>query len=496
MSAPLLATLAAQSSLVGALGLGGLWLLRHRSPLDRASWLKLALGLLLALPLLPRLHVPMPAALEAMSPPEPMMTAPAGPAPMAMPLQAKAAFPWQSLSLMLYGVGVAGVLGHLGLGLVVLRRWSRDARPLESDAWRRALAASGAPGSTRLLVSDRIEAPLSWGLRHPVILIDRASAARPGDAPAILAHEAAHIAGADWPVLLVARVATGLFWFNPLVWILVRALVQHCEEAADAQALSRCEPTTYAQTLVSCLAASRHAGALPANGMAAGHGVARRVHQVLGGSPAALLRRSRGAVAGVSGVAMLAVAASLVSFAHAAPAPQEVPTKLVHPDGTVETRSRQSDGHTVIRVVSADGHKVSVTRFGPEDGDTVPPAPPEPPVPPVSPVPPEAPVPPVPPMALADVPSREQIAHIRNEAMREAEQARREALAEANEARMEGERDRREALAEAAQARREADRARAEAMAEALAEARHARIEALAEANEARAQARRAHDDD
>jgi predicted transcriptional regulator len=70
-----LAALAARSSLAAVLGLGGLWLLRRRSPLDRAVWLKLALGLLLAMPLLPRVHIPMPAAVTAMTAPAPVQVA-------------------------------------------------------------------------------------------------------------------------------------------------------------------------------------------------------------------------------------------------------------------------------------------------------------------------------------------------------------------------------------------------------------------------------------
>jgi beta-lactamase regulating signal transducer with metallopeptidase domain len=408
VSPALLGGLAAQSTLGAVLGLGGLWLLRHRSPLDRASWLKLALALLLALPWLPRVQVPMPAALAAMMPVQktatriepthavPVQTSAApyrSTRSVASPSQAPVQLPSVStLALLAYGLGVAALLGHLALGLALLSRWTRRARPLDDRAWQHALRASGAPANTLLLVSDRVRAPLSWGLSRPVILIDPSSALRPADAPAILAHEAAHIAGSDWLALMAARVATALFWFNPLVWVLTRALVQHCEEAADASALQRCAPADYAETLMTCLA-GRAGGmgttrSVPANGMAAGHGLSRRVHQVLDAAPGDLLRRSRGVMVGLTGVASLAVAGSLVSFAAAADLPQLKPGqswRTVHPDGTVESRYRDRNGDTTISVVKADGHHTTVrvvrngghsTVVSDDAADVIPPVPP------------------------------------------------------------------------------------------------------------------------
>ena len=520
MSAALLGGLAAQSTLGAALGLGGLWLLRHRSPLDRAVWLKVALGLLLALPLLPRVSLPMPAAVARLMAPSPTqpamrpalpaqvsMVRPAAPSSAQSPSLSFSSLPLSSLALIAYGAGVAGLLGHLLLGLGMLRRWTRLGQPLRHADWQRALTASGAPTGTRLLVSARVKAPLSWGLRHPVILIDMASAGRPADAPAILAHEAAHIARADWLALMGARVATALFWFNPLVWVMARALVQHCEEAADARALIRCAPADYAETLMTCLAGcgAPRGGAygLPANGMAAGHGLSRRVHQVLDAAPGALLRRSRGALAGVTGVAVLAVAASLVNFAYAAdPAGQARTTRIIHPDGTVETRQHAANGDTTIEVMGANGHRtsirvneahghrVTVTSYGP--GDSVPAAPPVPPVPPMPAVMAVPPAPPAPPPADADdeeqgMMSSARIARIRADALRQANEAMgAQSLVQAAAARAQAEIARINVVALANRARREALAQAGEARVQALAEARAARSEALAEARAAR----------
>ena len=67
----------------------------------------------------------------------------------------------------------------------------------------------------------------------------------------VIAHELAHVARMDWTKLLLARVATALFWFNPLVWILAREAHQLREEAADDAVLGAdIADTDYATLLV------------------------------------------------------------------------------------------------------------------------------------------------------------------------------------------------------------------------------------------------------
>ena len=101
------------------------------------------------------------------------------------------------------------------------------------------------------MVSDAVPSPLSWGWRNPVILIDPDTLDEPEEAAAILAHEIAHVARRDWPVLMLTRIAATLFWFNPLVWLLEREVVQQAEEAADCEAARCVEPARYARTLLS-----------------------------------------------------------------------------------------------------------------------------------------------------------------------------------------------------------------------------------------------------
>ena len=129
-------------------------------------------------------------------------------------------------------------------------------------------------------MSDTVPSPLSWGCVRPVILIDPDTLAEPQEADAILAHEMAHIARRDWVALMLTRIAAALFWFNPVVWLLEREIVQQAEEAADCEAARCVEPARYAQTLLSW--AQVGGRALPANSIAPkGSALGRRVRAIL-----------------------------------------------------------------------------------------------------------------------------------------------------------------------------------------------------------------------
>jgi beta-lactamase regulating signal transducer with metallopeptidase domain len=300
MSIGFLAQMGWKSALICALALMLMMLLRRRSAADRATVLRVAVLLLLSLPVIslgmPRLQIEsaamapaeLPAAAAAELPEAPLPVAPMA----AMPELSMVEEPGASLLDnpeiligLLYGLGVLLLGLRLFTGLLTLRRWTAQAEPADAPAWQNALARNGSgSGEARLMVSDHAPAPMSWGWRRPVILIDRETYARSGDADAILAHEMAHVTRGDWPALILSRIAVALFWFNPLVWLIERQAVRHAEEAADCAAAMRVEPAHYAQTLVSC-ARRAFSKPVPANSIApSGHDLAVRVKAILDGS--------------------------------------------------------------------------------------------------------------------------------------------------------------------------------------------------------------------
>jgi beta-lactamase regulating signal transducer with metallopeptidase domain len=162
--------------------------------------------------------------------------------------------------LFLYASGVLLLLLHTCAGLLRLRGIARRSRTLAAPAWTAALARLraelGIAREVRLLVSDEVGSPLSWGLRKPLIVLDPRSVATAAP-EAVIAHELAHIARRDWPVLLGARVLVALYWWHPLMHLLFRNLQEDTECAADDAVLGAGVPASdYAHTL---LTVSRHA---------------------------------------------------------------------------------------------------------------------------------------------------------------------------------------------------------------------------------------------
>ncbi len=293
-----------KSALIAGAALGLAYVLRSRAASDRAMVLRIGVTMLLLLPLaalaLPALQI------EAFSAPaaQPATAAAPATAPEAAPaykyvpgpevtlpdVQAAASQPaaaptiWDDptpLVLLAYLGGLLMVGGRLLLGLFMLRRWTRAARDVTDPDWLAALArVRGADDRVRLMVSDTVPSPLSWGWRRPVILIDPDTLDELEEADAILAHEMAHIARRDWVGLMLTRIAAAIFWFNPVVWLLEREIVQQAEEAADSEAAAHVEPARYAQTLLTWAQAS--SSALPANSIAPKHSaLGRRIRAIL-----------------------------------------------------------------------------------------------------------------------------------------------------------------------------------------------------------------------
>ena len=153
------------------------------------------------------------------------------------------------------------------------------------SALARAQRRMGFKHGTALLTSNDLDSPISWGVMRPVILLNNRAVEAADEAEAIIAHELAHVAHVDWMKLLLARVATALFWFNPLVWMLSREAHQLREETADDAVLAaNIEDTDYAQLLVGVARHECPGMLLGAHGVAPSKSsLARRVARVLDG---------------------------------------------------------------------------------------------------------------------------------------------------------------------------------------------------------------------
>jgi beta-lactamase regulating signal transducer with metallopeptidase domain len=310
----ILIAIALKSLLVAGLTLGLLALMKHRSAAER-SWVAhiglLALIIMALAPLaLPSWSIRVPALFSQ---------PPTFQAPLAAPHATKAVVPHfgaparviatnpqpaqpaisaVAAAYAIYAVPAAILLLLTALALARLVALQARAEVLVDGHWLTALARAqrrmGFKHGTALLTSNALASPISWGLMRPVILLNSRAVEASDEAEAIIAHELAHVARMDWVKLLLARIATALFWFNPFVWLLAREAHQLREEAADDAVLAADIPDTdYAQLLVGVARHDCPGLLLGAHGVAPSRSsLARRVARVLD------VKSVRGPVAG------------------------------------------------------------------------------------------------------------------------------------------------------------------------------------------------------
>ncbi|HLW52565.1 MAG TPA: M56 family metallopeptidase [Candidatus Angelobacter sp.] len=236
------------------------------------------------------------------------------------PSQRPAALWQRYLGPLLLSVWAAGLL-------VVLARWGRSysrvsgvvrrASVLIDSGWNaqvRALAAElNIHRHVALLVSDELEVPMATGVMFPRVVLspDYAewSARRRS---AILRHELAHIKRWDAFTQTLAHFVAALYWFHPLVWLMVSSMRAERERACDDQVLAAgTKASDYAHELLDIVSGLRGPELAAALAMARRSQLEGRVLAVL--DPALprgqVSRRSALAVAALTLIIMLPVAA-------------------------------------------------------------------------------------------------------------------------------------------------------------------------------------------
>jgi len=268
-----------------------------------------------------------------------------------------------------YAVPAALLLFVTFLALARLVALQARAEVLVDGHWLSALARAqrrmGFKHGTALLTSNELASPISWGLIRPVILLNSRAVEATDEAEAIISHELAHVARLDWIKLLLARVATALFWFNPLVWLLAREAHQLREEAADDTVLAAdIAETDYAQLLVGVARHECPGLLLGAHGVAPSKSsLARRVARVLD------VKSARGPVArgfalGVfTGAVLVAAPLAALTLTPAAPkaAPSAAKSAAAEPQVRGAPRAEAEAVHADLPHIIAQGVSTSVS---------------------------------------------------------------------------------------------------------------------------------------
>ncbi len=140
------------------------------------------------------------------------------------------------LILMVLIGGMCLRLGWLALGLASLRRFRQTARrlaPLPQGIEELGSRLGVAP---EFCLSEKIEGPVTFGLRRPVILLPPRFLDLDSDRQQVIAsHELLHVVRRDWAMNLVEEIVLAAFWFHPVVWWLVGQIRLSREQVVDQQ---------------------------------------------------------------------------------------------------------------------------------------------------------------------------------------------------------------------------------------------------------------------
>ena len=160
-------------------------------------------------------------------------------------LSTAAPIDWKQAARSTYFIVALFLLVRFALGLARGRHLRQQSGAVEE------LAAFG-----EVRESAHLTSPVTFGWLRPVIVLPLEWRSwQPKKLEAVMRHESAHIARADFLRQALASVHAAVFWFSPAAWWLRRELAVLAEQASDDRVLSEMgDPVFYAEVLFSFVA--------------------------------------------------------------------------------------------------------------------------------------------------------------------------------------------------------------------------------------------------
>jgi beta-lactamase regulating signal transducer with metallopeptidase domain len=277
---------------------------------------------------------------------------------------------WRSLAVC--GLAAAWLLGTCLLSIRLLLGYR-----LAASLRQTASPADGCTTSLCLTLAERLgvraphvlrtpfaSSPLLLGVFRPAILLPEQS----GDVPSreILVHELAHLTRRDPAWNALGRIGTALWFFQPLMWLLVRRMVVAAEEVCDDYVLHLgSNRPDYARQLVDIAQQYCSAPAIGVGVISPRSWVGRRVVRILDPSRQLSTRTSRRSVA--VAVAAFLAATTLVGLVgvgrqQAIAAPAKTSTTSDDSSATPQSNPPSQDARQITvrgKVLSPEGQPVA-----------------------------------------------------------------------------------------------------------------------------------------
>jgi len=146
------------------------------------------------------------------------------------------------LWLMVWFTGAGLVLAWMLIGRIGLARLARRGQLVTEGAWRTIVDAASSSVGLRcpvaIYVSPDVGAPMTWGMRRPVLVVPPESLEWSEDLlRSVATHEVAHVVRRDYLHQLIATVTCAVYWFHPFIWMTAFRMRQAAERACDDQVL-------------------------------------------------------------------------------------------------------------------------------------------------------------------------------------------------------------------------------------------------------------------
>jgi beta-lactamase regulating signal transducer with metallopeptidase domain len=165
--------------------------------------------------------------------------------------------PWIEICGSLWLAGAAAFLIYHGLRharfLRMIRRWGEQtANPQMLEMLERIKKYMGIVRPVKLLICSCVSSPMMIGFLNPAILLPRPDFSV-DELPYILRHELVHFKRRDLCYKSLVVFTTAIHWFNPVVYLMAKAIASQCEISCDAEVVDKSDMDgrqRYSETII------------------------------------------------------------------------------------------------------------------------------------------------------------------------------------------------------------------------------------------------------
>lgn len=149
---------------------------------------------------------------------------------------------WYQIVGILWLVGVAAfliyhILRHYRFTRMVIRWGEHTDNPSMLEILEKIKSDMGISIQVKLMICSCVSSPMMLGFLNPVILLPRSDFTA-DELPYILRHELVHFKRKDLWYKSLMVFATAIHWFNPVIYLMVKAIMSQCEISCDAEVVN------------------------------------------------------------------------------------------------------------------------------------------------------------------------------------------------------------------------------------------------------------------